>query len=164
MKKIINWIIYNLLALTGNVYINKYEYYNKKIVINPGVLFLFVLVWLILCFLIGTITSFGNVPNLSEYNKLERYRIGFEIGTIGFAITYILSTLIRWSSDEFVSSYKINGKLYKNFRCVPFIKWKLYNEILKSNIEEEREFKKAKQYDEEFELKRELHRLVNKIN
>lgn len=157
-NNVVDWIICNLLALTGNIYVNRDT--RRKIVVDPCILIVILMIWIFISVMIGSVTSVANIPSLKEYTSTEKYWYGFGYGIIGFAITYVISLIFRWFDNDFTSGYRIDGIYCNNYRCVPFLPLKDYKDIQDENKREERELRKAKYFDEEKELERDLNNLI----
>jgi len=164
MKRTIDWIVLNLLAITGNVYVSKKDSdcYPDRVVIDPSVLIVYSLVWMFISIFLGSIFEVSNIPEMRELTKSEKFWIGTNYAILGYAVTYIVGCLFRWFCTDCYSKYKVNGTTRNNYRCVPFISYKeLYN-IERDVKREERQLKQSKNKDDLDELERNLRVLVNK--
>lgn len=164
MRRMIDWVVLNLLAVFGNVYISKKdgECYPDRIVIDPSVLIVYILVWTFISVFLGSIFEISNILEMKELTKTEKFWIGANYSMIGYAATYVLGCLFRWLSPDCDSKYKVNGEARNNYRCVPFISFKEYVNIEKETKKEERQLKQSKNKDELDSLERSLRILINK--
>lgn len=160
-NRVFDYILTNLLAITGNVYVSKKNAYPSRIVIDPSVLIVFTLIWMFLgIFFAGTLSA-SNVECVKDMTENTKFWYGIKLSSIGYFATYIVLLFIRWFGTDACSSYKVKGTISKSYKCVPFISWKSYNTIMNDDLAEDREFKKAKHIDNEKELENILNNIIN---
>lgn len=166
-SRVIDWIVLNLLGLTGNLYIskrnNRYPCYPQRIVIDPSVLIVFTLTWIFIAVFFGGTISSSGLPSVKDMSEIDKFWYGVKLSGVGYLFTFVVVLLIRWACTDNTSTYKVNGVVDNSYVCRPVLSWKLYNKITDEEVEEERQLKKSKLQDEERELENLLREEVNKI-